>query len=107
MDRRRLLGAIAAVFAAGITFRPSPTLAAESRSRAEPQPFDLLDGDIPAEKAEEAQYDPTRGRRRRVGFRVRRRRVVYSRRRVNYGRRRSLYVRRRNAVRRSVRRTVW
>ena len=107
MDRRRLLGALAAVFAAGMSARHSPALAKESGSAVEPPPPGLLDGNIPAEKAEEVQFDSSRRRRRRVRYRVRRRRVVYGRRRMNYGRRRSQYVRRRNAVRRSVRRSSW
>ena len=107
MDRRHFLGALAAVMAAGMTVRASTALADNAERLNERSPR-APEADIPAEDAQEAQYYSNRGvRRRRGGYRVRRRRVIYGRRRVNYGRRRSVYVRRRNSVRRSLRRSGW
>ena len=108
MHRRKFLGAIAAVLTVGMTVRHSPALAKEGDMSSERFSPNQLDADLPSEEAIEAQYYSNRGvRRRRGGYGVRRRRVVYGSRRMNYGRRRSLYVRRRNSARRSVRRRAW
>ena len=106
MDRRHFLGAIAAVIATAVTLRHAEAQVKETGTSKEPTSPDLANADLPAAKAEEAQYYSNRRRRRRPrGYRVNRRRAVYGRRRANYGRRRSTYVRRRNAIRRSVRRS--